>query len=873
MDEREKQIRRRLRDDFKHYAKKCLKIRTKSQSIIPFEFNKAQIYVHDKLEHQKLITGKVRAIILKGRQQGMSTLIGGRFFHITTHSFGLQTFILTHALDATNNLFKMTQRYYENCPAIVRPDASRSNSKELIFDGLDSGYKIGTAENKAVGRSSTIQLFHGCLSEDSLIVLADGSTKAMREIEIGDLIVTSSGAIAPIKEKIYTGQKLAYTLDCWLSGEPIHLTADHKVLTIDGYKELKDITAADFIAMPKIELTNEINTWSFALKNKPRAQGGGSKHLEQFDFTLNYDFGYLIGYYLAEGHVKDNYAYLSFAYHKDESYIENAIKGTFGLETSIQHKIDAGTNRKRTILNGKFLASAINEICGRVANKHIPAWFFKTNPEFLEGVFKGYLDGDGSKTQVTKISAPSIHEKISRQLQRICWALYGACSVRRKSRMRYDKETKDIYLFCMSGDAMKRYQQLDPNKHKEKSIIKDGIVYSKVRSITPRKIESVWDIEVDHPDHNYQTTSGIVSNSEVAFWANASEHAKGILQAVPSEKGTEVIFESTANGVGNYFHQQWQLAEAGLSDFIAIFVPWFWQAEYQREPDADFAPEEKELALIETYGLTYAQLAWRRYKIVELSVGGDDGELGFCQEYPNSSIEAFLTSSEDSFISPELVTNARKSEAEGVGSLIIGADIARFGDDRTCFCWRRGRKIEKIVSYSKKDTMEVAGLLHLIIEKEEPKKVCIDVGGLGAGVYDRLLELGHGDIIYPVNGGSSPINSKRYLNKRAEIWGEFKEWLSEAPIQIPDLDTLHADICGTRYKVDSKGRICLEKKEDMKKRGIRSPDEADACTLTFALPESAYREIIKEKDKKVAQRITSSFARTQQIKDKRYANR
>src|ERR1700685_3660319 len=156
MDEREKQIRSRLKNDFPHYARKCLKIRSKAQSIIPFEFNKAQIYVHECLERQKLVTGKVRAILLKGRQQGMSTLVSGRYYHITTHSFGCQTFILTHALDATNNLFKMTQRYHENCPSIIRPEASTSNSKELIFGKLDSGYKIGTDENKAVRRSSTI---------------------------------------------------------------------------------------------------------------------------------------------------------------------------------------------------------------------------------------------------------------------------------------------------------------------------------------------------------------------------------------------------------------------------------------------------------------------------------------------------------------------------------------------------------------------------------------------------------------------------------------------------------------------------------------------------------------------------------------------
>ena len=154
-------IRKRLKNDFVHYASKCLKIRSKSGAIEPFILNKAQSYIHDQLECQKGETGKVRALILKGRQQGVSTLIGARFYHKVSHSFGIQAFILTHALDATQNLYKMAQRYYENTPTPVKPEATTSNSKELIFGLLDSGYKLGTAENKAVGRSATIQLLHG----------------------------------------------------------------------------------------------------------------------------------------------------------------------------------------------------------------------------------------------------------------------------------------------------------------------------------------------------------------------------------------------------------------------------------------------------------------------------------------------------------------------------------------------------------------------------------------------------------------------------------------------------------------------------------------------------------------------------------------
>jgi len=157
----EKEIRLRLRDDFEYYAPRCLKIRTKSGAIEPLRLNGAQNFFHDKLEDQKHRTGKVRALALKGRQQGVSTYTEGRFFHRVTNRRGTRAFILTHMDDATNNIFGMAKRFYDYCPAVVRPMLAASNAKELVFNRLDSGYKVGTAGSKGTGRGETLQLFHG----------------------------------------------------------------------------------------------------------------------------------------------------------------------------------------------------------------------------------------------------------------------------------------------------------------------------------------------------------------------------------------------------------------------------------------------------------------------------------------------------------------------------------------------------------------------------------------------------------------------------------------------------------------------------------------------------------------------------------------
>lgn len=151
----------RCRSDFPYYAKNNLRIRTKAGSVLPLSLNREQRYIHYYLERQKQITGMVRALILKGRQQGCSTYTEGRFYWITTKSRGFRTFILTHEKDATQNVFEMAQRFHNHCPPIFQIPTISSNRKELDFEGMDAGYRIGTAGNTETGRSGTIQLFHG----------------------------------------------------------------------------------------------------------------------------------------------------------------------------------------------------------------------------------------------------------------------------------------------------------------------------------------------------------------------------------------------------------------------------------------------------------------------------------------------------------------------------------------------------------------------------------------------------------------------------------------------------------------------------------------------------------------------------------------
>lgn len=239
-------------------------------------------------------------------------------------------------------------------------------------------------------------------------------------------------------------------------------------------------------------------------------------------------------------------------------------------------------------------------------------------------------------------------------------------------------------------------------------------------------------------------------------------------------------------------------------------------------------------------------MAWRRAKIAELN-----DPLLFKQEYPATADEAFQMTGHDSFIKPEMVLAARKSNLTGVGPLVIGVDPKREGKDRFSIAWRQGRKVDKVESdASVTDTLRSATRLKNIIDTDKPARMFIDAGG-GAGIYDVLVSWGapYDKIAVLVNFGSSPIHPPKidkdgrevagYLNRRAEMWGLSRDWLDdEGGADIPDSDALQADACGPGYHyhpVNSK--LVLESKEHMRDvRKIRSPDEWDAIALTFAEP-------------------------------------
>lgn len=199
----------------------------------------------------------------------------------------------------------------------------------------------------------------------------------------------------------------------------------------------------------------------------------------------------------------------------------------------------------------------------------------------------------------------------------------------------------------------------------------------------------------------------------------------------------------------------------------------------------------------------------------------------------------FPAADDDTVIPLELADAALKRDVKPTNQKPVwGLDVARFGNDRTALAKRKGNVLlEKVKTWRNLDTMEVTGRVKAEYdatpEKEKPVVICVDVIGLGAGVVDRLKELG-----IPVRGinvSESPAMGERYRNLRAELWhGKTLPWFQKRDCNLGDDVDLSGELTKVRFKITSNGKIQLESKEEMKKRGHPSPDIADAFVLTFA---------------------------------------
>ncbi len=187
-------------------------------------------------------------------------------------------------------------------------------------------------------------------------------------------------------------------------------------------------------------------------------------------------------------------------------------------------------------------------------------------------------------------------------------------------------------------------------------------------------------------------------------------------------------------------------------------------------------------------------------------------------------------------ISNDVVAVCRKFKAVGYESLpkIRAVDVARFGDDRTVIGIRQGRCFRVLAKLRGANTVETSSKVIECVKAERPDATVVDADGIGAGVVDQLESLGWGRGLHEFHGGARAHDYNKYFNRRAEVWGLTADWL-KSTAQIPDDPELEVDLTAPQYGYSNKQQIQLEKKDDMKRRGLASPDLGDTMAMTFAV--------------------------------------
>ena len=327
--------------------------------------------------------------------------------------------------------------------------------------------------------------------------------------------------------------------------------------------------------------------------------------------------------------------------------------------------------------------------------------------------------------------------------------------------------------------------------------------------------------------------------SEAAFYGNTDDLSTGLMQGVATDINTEIIMESTANGVNNMFYN---LCMKGtdpnaLTRYKTLFIPWYIQDEYRETPPPRFKPSIKELELMEIYNLSIDQIFWRRRKL-EDEYNNDLWK--FLQEYPCCLAEAFQSTG-NTLLKPEYVEIARKNRAylDALAPMVMGVDGSGEGADRTVLVVRQGRRVVEYEVYVEPvKPMRLAGMIAQKIDKLGLDMVFLDVA-YGYGCRDRLAEMGYGAKTLDIHFGSTPLMPELYRNKRAQMYGFLKDWFEEGGVSIPDDDLFVRDLLmipGFELST-SRGLLTLPSKDQIKKDndGI-SPDISDALALTFAFP-------------------------------------
>lgn len=420
--------------------------------------------------------------------------------------------------------------------------------------------------------------------------------------------------------------------------------------------------------------------------------------------------------------------------------------------------------------------------------KRVPTGYLLAATEDRLALLQGLMDTDGSASG----GVASFHTAsagLAEDVRFLVQSLGGTATHNVKPDARGYRDMHVLHL-CLPMQLFRlkrKLKALKPRKHPP------GRTITSVELLPAVPVRC---ITVDAPDGLYLTDHCIVTHNSAHY-----EHAEAIDAALSMTANTQIDV-STPNGEGNPF---WQKRFSGV---FPVFV-FDWRDDPRK-------------------GKLWYEVQRQRKSKVALA-----------QEVDRD----YSASVSNSYIESTIVTQAMHRGPADIppgGGLRVGLDVARFGDDKCVLTFRRGRVVLKQVKWSKSSIPGTYGRAKQEIKRYKilPEQIAVDVIGLGAGVFDLLaadpdfFDADRETVCVEVNSALIVDNGEDY-NLRAFMWRQMKDWLPTA--SIPNDPDLRISLTGIRYGYRG-GALLMESKDDMKRRGLKSPDEGDSLALTFAFP-------------------------------------
>lgn len=642
---------------------------------------------------------RIWAAIWKSRQLGVTTEIAAQIYQGVTRGHGQRALITAQSDPDSLVIFEEKYKLLHKLDPLA-PRAARSNTTELLFPDISGHIRIRTAGGrKSAGRGGNVRYFHACLSGEAPILLSNGKIARIRDVAIGDEVVTHLGNKASVS---FTSTKEDECLAIRVrktAGIPLVATKSHRFLTPSGWKLASDLISGDELGFPcpGFDEAKQISSLPFKLtKENPKRRG--EKVNAPAEVQLSFALGRIVGLYLAEGMLRPQRDYEShlsrivFSVHRREvpRTIEwlNCVRE---LYTGLAYT-DRKTSLTSTVeVSGRSFPHWIDAMVCRKDDKRMPLDWRKYPSEFVRGIIHGYIAGDGHCRKGERgISVCSTRSATILPLREMLLACgYGWASLSNlPAGVRNGRNEQEQWRLVISGPAADRLAaelgwSTPTRKRTVRGVTKwryDGThVWVPIEKIEPAGKRQVFDLEIDHDDHSYCLPHGASHNSEAAWYdGNPYTFIGGILGGMTHPQSMAFL-ESTGNGMSGFFFEKvleaWNAEVARregrvpevATQWEPIFLPFFmddeakkgipFESEEQREQFKKSMRDDEKLIQQEEQ-LADEVMHWYRM-IFDTKAQGETEDaklMWILQEFPTKPMDAFQAPGSCAFDSPRLVS-------------------------------------------------------------------------------------------------------------------------------------------------------------------------------------------------------------------------